>query len=138
MHARSACRRSATTMISMMIAALSFPVDYARAAETVGAPVGEGDSISISPQESTLVGRRATAQLIASSRSALGAVQDQTRAVEWVSLNPEIAEITPKGRVIPRANGAATIVARLGSHEAVPTSRLRGWTDPRRSAFAAM
>ena len=44
------------------------------------------------------------------------AVQDQTRAVEWVSLNPEIAAVTPKGQVVPKANGTATIVARLGSH----------------------
>ena len=73
-----------------------------------------------------LIGRRATAQLIASSRAADGSVQDQTRAVEWVSLNPEIAQLTAKGQVVPRANGTATIVARLGSHRSPHDRHRRG------------
>ena len=135
MHARSACCRPATTLISMMIATLSFSLNHSRAADAVGAPVGDGDPISISPQKSTLIGRRATAQLIASSRSALGGVQDQTRAVEWVSLNPEIAQITPKGQVAPKANGVATIVARLGSHESRADFKVERMDQPSPVSF---
>ena len=89
-------------------------------------------------RSSTLIGRRATAQLIASARAADGSVQDQTRAVEWVSLNPEVAQITPKGRVVPKANGNGDDRRPPGQpSRAVPTSRSRGWTGRRRSAFAA-
>src|ERR1700677_3235015 len=135
MQARSARRRSATILISLLFATLSFSLDRARAADAVRAPVGDGDPIAIWPQKSTLIGRRATAQLIASSQSALGAVRDQTRAVEWVSLNPEIAKITPKGQVVPKANGAATIVARLGSHESRANVKVEGMNQPSPVSF---
>src|SRR5213079_121878 len=47
-------------------------------------------------------------------------VRDLTRALalEWASLNPEIAIVSPRGQVTPKANGQATIVARGGSVEA--------------------
>ena len=135
MQARSARCRSATMLISLLFATVSFSLDRARAADAVRAPVGDGDPISIWPQQSTLIGRRATAQLIASSQSALGAVRDQTRAVEWVSLNPEIAKITPKGQVVPKANGAATIVARLGSHESRADVTVEGMSQPSPVSF---
>jgi hypothetical protein len=117
MNFQSDRRRSATVVISLMIASSSLS-HCGTAAEAAGAPLGVGHVLSVAPQDSRLIGRRATAQLIASSRTADGAAQDQTRAVEWVSQNPEIAQVTPKGRVVPKANGVATIVARLGSHEA--------------------
>ena len=135
MHARSARRRFATTLISLLIASLSGSIGNAKAADAMGAPIGDGDQISISPPKSLLLGRRATAQLIASSRSALGAVRDQTRAVEWVSVNPEVAEITPKGRVVPKADGTATIVARLGSHEVRANVKVEGMAQPSPVSF---
>ena len=61
--------------------------------------------------------------------------EDQTRAVEWVSLNPKIARITSKGRVLPVANGSATIVARLGSHEVRATIRVRAMDQPAPVSF---
>jgi Protein of unknown function (DUF1549)/Protein of unknown function (DUF1553) len=127
MHARSARRRFATLSIVVTMTATwgVFP-ERATAVEATGAPLGGDEVLAIAPRHSTLVGRRATAQLIASSRSASGAVQDQTCAVEWVSLNPEIAQITPKGRVVPKANGAVAIVARLGSHEARVDVKVEG------------
>jgi hypothetical protein len=73
--------------------------------------------LSIAPEHPRLAGRRATAQLLATGRSADGSVQDETRSVEWVSLNPDIAVISAQGQVRPVANGTATIVARHGSRE---------------------
>ena len=74
MHARSACRRLATLLI--LIGALhpgASVVDRATAVEAAGAPLGgERRALDRAAADSTLIGRRATAQLIASSRSADG------------------------------------------------------------------
>ena len=64
-----------------------------------------------------------------------GSVQDQTRSVEWVSSNPSVASVTPKGRVIPKGNGTATIVARKGSLEASTTVKVEGMDQPARVSF---
>ena len=135
MHARSACRRFATLSILILTSTCGLARDDATAAEAAGAPIGVGESLAVAPEYSTLIGRRATAQFVASSRSAAGAIQDQTRAVEWVSLNPEIAQITAKGRVVPKANGSATVVARLGSHEARANVKVEGMDQPAPVSF---
>src|SRR5262249_10656581 len=70
--------------------------------------------ISISPAHSRLAGRRPTQQLIATASVADGSRSDATRTVGWVSRNPEIAVVSAKGRVVPRANGHTTIQARQG------------------------
>jgi Protein of unknown function (DUF1549)/Protein of unknown function (DUF1553) len=127
MHARSACRRFATHFILVtMTVNWGLSPGNAAAIEATGATLGGEEVLAIAPRHSTLIGRRATAQLIASSRSASGNVQDQTRAVEWVSLDPEIAQITPKGRVVPKSIGTAAIVARLGSQEARVDVKVEG------------
>lgn len=135
MHTRVAARRLTMVTSTIIMTAIAFPFERADAVEWAGAPAGEATALSIAPSQSTLGGRRATAQLIATSRSADGAVQDQTRAVEWVSLNPAIARVTAKGRVIPTANGKATIVARLGSHEARATVSVQAMDQPAPVSF---
>jgi hypothetical protein len=127
-------RRLATPLISIVIASTAFGVISA-AAEIAGAPLGPGQTLSALPPVSTLTGRRATAQLIASSRSAEGGVQDQTRAVEWVSLNPEVVQVSAKGQVVPKANGAGVIIARLGSHEARVKVEVVGMDKPAPVSF---
>jgi hypothetical protein len=91
--------------------------------------------MSVAPASSTLIGRRATAQLIATARDDSGSVQDQTRSVQWVSLNPAIATVSAKGRVVPIGNGKATIVARKGSHEATATVQIEGMDRPSPVSF---
>jgi len=83
--------------------------------------IGEPASVAIEPAASTLVGHRATRQLIASAVDADGSSRDLTRALHWTSLDPAIATVSTRGRVIPLANGKATIVARGGSVEARAT-----------------
>ena len=67
-------------------------------------------TLAVTPERTTLVGRRATRQLLAASRG--DAPLDLTRAVEWVSLDPSVAIVSPTGQIRPRRDGMATIVAR--------------------------
>ena len=71
----------------------------------------------VEPAESALVGRRATRQLLASATAADGSTVDLTRAASWSSLNLEVAEVSPRGRVIPKKDGDATILARVDGAE---------------------
>ncbi|WP_422926786.1 DUF1549 domain-containing protein [Singulisphaera sp. PoT] len=115
----NARRTSVCRLLSLL--ALMAPVIQAAKAEEPASKIGNPVSVTIEPQKPTIQGKRATRQLIASSREANGTERDLTRDLEWVSLNPEIATVTPKGRVVPKANGVATIVARGGSVEAQTT-----------------
>ncbi len=83
--------------------------------------IGQPVTVEITPKDSTLVGTRATRQLILSAKYADKSERDLTRVVEWVSLDPKIADVSAKGQVIPKGNGVATIVARRGSVEAKAT-----------------
>ena len=89
-------------------------------------PIGSPVQVLVEPASSTLVGHRSTRQLIATACDADGSKRDLTRALEWVSLDPSIATVSPKGRVIPKSNGKATIVARGGSVEARGTVEVSG------------
>ncbi len=62
-------------------------------------------------------------------------MRDETRSVEWISSSPSIAAVTSKGRVIPKGNGTATIVARKGSLEAGTTVKVQGMEEPARVSF---
>ena len=77
---------------------------------------GSPKSVAVEPAESGLVGRRATAQLLATATYADGGLRDLTRALEWVSLNPEVAVVTRKGRVVSKGNGTAIIPGVLPFH----------------------
>lgn len=91
------------------------------AADRPADPIGAPASVEIAPKGAALVGRRATRQLILTASYADGSTRDLTRLVEWVSLDPAIATVSPKGQVTPKGNGTATIVARKGSVEATTT-----------------
>jgi hypothetical protein len=135
MHSRLTPCSFAVTMLSMVMAFSTFAQVGARAVESAGIPPDADSALSIAPSESRLIGRRATVQLIASSRTADGSVQDQTRAVQWLSLNSEVAQPTARGQILPKANGTATIVARLGSLEAHTTVTVVGMDHPAAVSF---
>ncbi len=115
--------RRAAGVFVLGVAALAASGESNRvgAADRPADPIGTPASVEIAPKDSTLVGRRATRQLILTAHDPDGSVRDLTRLVEWVSLDPKVAEVSPKGQVVPRANGTATIVARKGSVEAKTT-----------------
>ncbi|WP_406695200.1 DUF1549 domain-containing protein [Singulisphaera sp. Ch08] len=113
MHAR----RTKGSWALALSALLIWQAGPVRAADDPAVLIGTPSSVAIEPTGAILRGRRATSQLIVTATYADGTVRDLTRALEWVSLNPEIATVTPKGRVVPVGDGTATIVARRGSLE---------------------
>jgi hypothetical protein len=127
MHVRFT-RSVAASVLAAILGCVVFLSDVARADSGNGV-------LSILPPSSTLTGRRATAQLVATARGADGSVQDQTRSVEWVSSNPSVATVTAKGRVIPKGNGTVTIVARKGSLDASTTVKVEAMDQPARVSF---
>ena len=104
-------------------------------ADDLEALVGTPDRVAVEPADPVLTGRRATRQLIATATYADGNARDLTRALEWSSLDPEVAGVSDKGRVVPRKDGAATIVARRGSVEAKVTVRVEGFDKPAPVSF---
>ena len=109
-----------------LLAVLVLSVAPVQAGDDPAGLVGSPASVAIVPSDATLLGRRATRQLIVSATYADGTVRDLTRALEWISLDPEIAAVSPKGQVVPRGNGTATIVARRGSVEVQDDGQGRG------------
>ncbi len=106
--------------VALALAVATGAVEAAKpaSADERNALIGTPAKVVVEPGDSKLVGRRATRQLIATATYPDGIVRDLTRALDWVSLNPEIATVSPKGQVVPKANGEATLVARGGSVEA--------------------
>jgi hypothetical protein len=99
-----------------------------------GKPV-EAKPLTVTPGKSRLSGRRATAQLVATAKAADSSVQDRTRSVEWVSLSPEVASVSARGRITPKSNGVATIIARDGSLEASAKVTVEGMNRPAPVSF---
>jgi hypothetical protein len=135
MHAHSVPSKFVIFMLSMVIVATGFAQVGAQELQGAGAPSDSAAALTIEPLNARLIGRRATAQLIATSRAGDSSVEDQTRAVQWVSLSPEVAQTTARGQVLARANGTATIVARLGSLEAHTTVTVLGMDRPATVSF---
>ncbi len=98
-------------------------------------PIGAPAKVAVEPGHSTLVGKRATRQLIASATDADGSMRDLTRSLTWTSLDPKVATVSPKGQVVPVANGKVTIVARGGSVEASATVEVSGMDQARPISF---
>ncbi len=129
MNARRTAGRGAWAL-ALLLAATGV-----RAGDDRGALIGSPVKVSVEPGESRLVGRRATRQLIATAAYADGTVRDLTRVLDWASLNPEVATVSAGGRVVPKGNGTATVVARGGSLEAATTVKVEGVGKPAPVSF---
>ena len=99
MHARGNARRIAGPLGLAVAIVLSVVVDatWARAGEDPAGLLGTPASVAITPAEATLSGRRATRQLIVTATDADGSMRDLTRVLEWVSLDPAIADRLAQG-----------------------------------------
>lgn len=128
-------RRTEAIGVLACSALLVLSAGAARAGDDVAAAIGTPASVAIAPADPALQGRRATRQLIVSATYADGSVRDLTRALEWVSLNPEIAVVNRKGRVEPKGNGTATIVASRGSIEVKTTVKVERFDQPAPVSF---
>ncbi len=92
-------------------------------------------AVSIEPTGATLTSRRDVRQLIANGQGPDGNLQDLTRLLTWTSLNPEVATVSPTGRVLPVSDGLATIVVQGGSLEARTTVEVSGMGNPDPASF---
>jgi len=104
-------------------------------ADDRAALIGSPARVTLEPGGATLAGRRATRQLIATAAYPDGSTRDLTRALDWVSLNPEVATVSARGRVVPVGDGTATLVARGGSVEASTTVKVEGTGKPAPVSF---
>ncbi len=113
--------RQAATILGLFLTALTLaPVGFSPASQgaTHESARSGRSALVVAPLHSKLVGGRAVAQLLATIDEGTATCRDATREVEWISMDPAIAIISASGRVTPRGNGTARIVARLGSYEA--------------------
>ncbi|WP_435015596.1 DUF1549 domain-containing protein [Tundrisphaera sp. TA3] len=117
------------------LAALLLVSSLAAPPAPLAADEAQPSTVVIEPADATLVGRRATRQLIATATDPDGSVRDATRGLQWISEQPEVATVTDKGRVIPRGNGTATIIARGGSVDARATVVVSGMEKPAPVSF---
>ncbi|MBX6313612.1 MAG: DUF1549 domain-containing protein [Isosphaeraceae bacterium] len=74
--------------------------------------------LEIEPAETALVGRRATAQLLATGYYADGSVRDLTHQADWSSGDPSVLAVDRGGMIAPRGDGRAEVCVRWGSIEA--------------------
>ncbi len=125
MYGRLVIQRIVAIHIATLLAFSILFINSPRADESRPDPTVPSDELSIAPAQATLIGRRATQQLVVSARAG-GWVRDETRSVQWVSLNPQVATVTSKGQVIPKSNGSTTIVGRRGSLEASAAVKVDG------------
>ena len=97
--------------------------------------LGSPLKVAVEPADSSLIGKRATRQLLATASYPDGSIRDLTRVLTWSSLNPEIAIVTSKGQVIPKGEGVATIVANGGSIDAKTTVKVERFATPTLVSF---
>ena len=126
-------RRVAGTSLALAVAAgIGFGRPTTTRADEPAAPaadlIGQPASVAVEPADPSLVGRRATAQLIATATDPDGSVRDLTRALELVEPQPRGRDRLPE-----RAGRARRATARRRSSPAAAASRRR-----RRSASTEM
>ncbi|MHB1561447.1 MAG: DUF1549 domain-containing protein, partial [Isosphaeraceae bacterium] len=129
MHARSSLSRIPASTLTALVLTIS-PLLLTSAGLAGAATNPASAEISVEPKTFHLAGRRTTQQMIATQRGTDGMVSDATRSVEWVVKDPRIATVTSRGRVVPRANGSTTVVARLGRVDVVSSLTVDGMDGP--------
>ena len=135
MHSQRAGRRLAMVTIMIMGAASLLP--FSRAA----APIGwcaDGRSDGPVDRAAAFHARSAAARRLSSLRPPdppTVRCKTRTRAVEWVSLNPEIARVTAKGRVFRRPTGRRRSSPAWAAMRSVPPSRFRAMDQPSPVSF---
>lgn len=123
--------RNAALALGLILLGGSCSLAADGAARASGTPA----NVTIEPKDSTLIGRRATRQLIATAVAADGSVSDFTRVLAWSSLNPEVATVSATGQVVPHGDGTATIVASGGSVDVRTTVKVEKFTAPAPVSF---
>ena len=93
-------------------------------------------SLEVWPVEVRLSGPAAAQRLVVVGVDADGSRKDLTAGARIESSSPDVAAIDPRGRVIPKGDGAGTIVVKAGGIEARVSVRVAGLRrSPRRVSF---
>src|SRR5262245_39681468 len=77
-------------------------------------PPSEIKRLQVEPATIKLVGADESRQLIITGALQAGGVQDLSGDVKYELSDPKIISVTPSGRILPLANGSATVTARYG------------------------
>lgn len=100
---------------------------------SLAANTGRGsqvETLKVLPAECWLVSPEASEQLLVFADYANGQGSDVTRVVNYEVEQPEIVEVTPQGRVLPRSDGRTIIVIRRGSDAVRVPVEVNGFAHP--------
>jgi hypothetical protein len=85
-----------------------------------------GAELTVFPAEVYLAGARSEQQLVVSGRVDGDRMHDLTRDALYRSLTPDVAEVLPGGRLVPRGNGTTVVTVAAGGEEAEVTVTVAG------------
>lgn len=98
---------------------------------TVDVTATNAAELALNPSVFTLDGRWSSQSLALVAKADDGAGRDLSHDTRWVSLDPEIAEVSADGVVFPRLNGRARIQALVGEHRLIASATVTNVTDNR-------
>ena len=104
---------------------LVLPGSVAQADELAPVEIGKPARIEVYPTSVQLTSSRQFRHLVVTAHYADGQVQDITRAAEFASTNPQVAEIQ-EAVVRPQGDGKGEVVVRAGGQEAKITVEVSG------------
>ncbi len=91
--------------------------------------------IDLGQKTASLHGSKATLQLVATGKLSSEQLEDLTRKAVWSSLDPQIAMVDARGKVVPKGNGETTIVAAYQDKKASTTVKVDGMEAPAKVSF---
>jgi hypothetical protein len=112
-------------------AAAAPPNRDADKARVVGQPV----SLTVQPDELTLVGPRSAGQLVVTGRYADGGARDLTPFCEFTLDGESVARVGAGGFVLPRKDGTAILLVKAGGRMARVPVRVRDFDRPQPVSF---
>jgi hypothetical protein len=129
-----ACSAFALTLL------LAFANQPARAELPSGANekvqvIGSPAAVEVHPKALTLSGRRAMQQLVVTGRYADTTVRDLTPFAEYTLSNPKVVSVSPGGFAVPREDGAATLIIKVGTHTLTVPVTVKDFQKPRPVSF---
>jgi hypothetical protein len=105
------------------------------AADAKARVVGQPTALLVQPENLTLDGPRAVGQLVVTGRYADGGVRDLTPFCEFTLEGDPVAAVAAGGFVVPRRDGAATLLVKAGGQTARVPVRVRDVERPQPVSF---
>lgn len=92
-------------------------------------------NLRVVPSSVRLTSPESSEQLLVFASSSDHSARDVTREVSYSASVPEIIEVTPSGRILPRRDGRTQVVVRQGDHEAAIEVEVTGIAEPPPMSF---